>query len=135
MRGGGAGGFCLRIIAVSHPWLSTNHADPEGHMLRSLARVLHVFIKDRHYGAGGTYGVVIPFCSLYQPAATAPLTMEQASLHEMALDGICDVFAHPHTVTFILPTLPEDVYDGMTARYYLRSTERGWAFLECAAAS
>lgn len=47
MRGGGAGGFCLRVIGVSMPWLTTRHPDPKGLHLQKLSRVIDCFVKDR----------------------------------------------------------------------------------------
>jgi hypothetical protein len=100
LRAGAAGGFCLRVAAVAMVWRTAEHPDPEGATLRQLARFLDLMTKDRHHGAGGTYGVFIDVCSLtrFGVCAPPPSPLEAELLLTRALPAWSPFFAHPHTI-------------------------------------
>ena len=53
-------GFCLRVIAVSHPWQQPDHPDPKEVNLTLLAKVLERFLTAKGHQGGGkgtTYAV------------------------------------------------------------------------------
>ncbi|MDC0525770.1 hypothetical protein OAO87_02130, partial [bacterium] len=135
----------LRIIVVSHAWLTPWHPDPHGNNLRLLAIALRMMVDDRHDGADApdelqTYAVMIDFCSAHQKGKCGEArTTQEHALFTRALHGMGDWYSHQDTTVIKLTKLPEgypigfDFPDGMvanTADY----AGRGWCFEEASVA-
>ena len=118
---------CLRIISVSHPWLTPDHPDPRGENLRLLAATLRAVLRKW----GGPWGVFIDFMSLHQKVRTA----EEQGLFAGGLRTLSCWYSHPRLTVVKITKLPRDYPTGLhfpagstpnTADYY----ERGWCYCE-----
>lgn len=107
----------LRVLAVSMPRLSGEHPDPTGVLLRRLGRVLDSFVEDD----GGSYGVLLPYCSVSPPA-------DDGERYERALHGLASIYGHTAIPVLLLPALPADVdASGAASAAY---AVLGWSLFE-----
>jgi hypothetical protein len=107
----------LRVLAVSMPRLSGEHPDPAGVLLRRLGRVLDSFVEDY----GGSYGVLLPYCSVSPPA-------DDGERYERALHGLASIYGHTAIPVLLLPALPADVdASGAASAAY---AVLGWSLFE-----
>jgi hypothetical protein len=91
----GDGIACLRVIALSHPWLHPHHPDPHGSNLQRLARALALLLAERplfpggQTWGGGTYGIFLDFMSLHQKGPHGEeRTATEAELFKRALGNM-----------------------------------------------
>ena len=136
----------LRIVVVSHAWLTPWHPDPRGDNLRLLATALKLMVEDKYDHDDEapdelrTYAVMIDFCSAHQKgnAGEQRDALEDA-LFNKALSGMGEWYSHQETTVVKLTKLPEgypngfDFPEGMvanTADY----DGRGWCFEEASVA-
>ena len=135
----------LRLVAVSHAWLTPLHPDPRGDSLRLLATALELLL--RHLDNEGdepdelrTYGVMLDFCSAVQKgAAGEPRSAQEGALFTRALTQMGDWYSHQETIVLKLTKMPERYPEGFefpagcvanTADY----SGRGWCFEEASVA-
>jgi len=132
----------VRIVAVSYPWCTKDHPDPEGFHLKKLGSVLEYWIKDKQYvfmkdgepdgrvggrcvymlalGKEQEVAVFLDWCSLYQ----APRSEEQQASFERALKNINVWYASCVTDVWLLTQMPAGLGE-------LRSYDaRGWTSFE-----
>ena len=137
----GFGRSSLRIIVVSHAWLHPNHPDPRGESLRLLARVLTEYMKGWGQFKGGTYGVFLDYCSLFQKGKIGEeRTATEAALFQAALGSMDGWYSHPRTTVLKITKLPPGYPHGFdfptgveanTASY----DGRGWCYTESSVAN
>lgn len=137
----GFGRSSLRIIVVSHAWLHPNHPDPRGESLRLLARVLTEYMKGWGQFKGGTYGVFLDYCSLFQKGKVGEeRTATEAALFKAALGSMDGWYSHPRTTVLKITKLPPGYPHGFdfptgveanTASY----DGRGWCYTESSVAN
>lgn len=125
----------LRILAVSYPWLTSQHPDPRGDHLKLLAAVLRRFLTD----VGGTYAVFLDFISLYQRDATGFRTEEESRMMKVALSQLSDIYAHQYAYVLKITKQPADYPDGVGFENAAGSNiapyaQRGWCFTEASMA-
>lgn len=129
----------LRVVAVSHMWLTPLHPDPYGTTLQLLARVLSTFLA-----AGDSFtklGVFFDYCSLLQhpdPENGIFRTAAEDDLFRQGLGGLASLYSHQYTFVFKVTTLPTGYPNGYAlpagagvAAY----DSRGWCFTESSWAS
>ncbi len=100
-------GYCLRVIAVSHPWQQPDHPDPKEVNLTLLAKVLERFIADKTWGEDYTYACFFDFMSCFQKGPDGTRTDNEMALFGKALSNMMVWYAHPKTMTFKLTRLPK----------------------------
>ena len=142
----------LRILVVSHMWLTPGHPDPNGDTLKRLASLLKVFLSHTsHSGESAfrTFGVFWDWGSLHQHAggkrrrAKGTLTRwrrrrsaEEDRLFAQALGSLALLYAHPFTHVVKVTSFPERYpagYMGVPAdARYAGYGDRGWTFTESA---
>ena len=100
--------YCLRVIAVSHPWQQPDHPDPKEVNLTLFAKVLERFIegKGSYEGGGGTYACFFDFMSCFQKGPDGKRTDKEMALFGKALSNMMVWCRHP-TLTFKLTRLPK----------------------------
>ena len=135
-----------RILCVSWPWLHPLHPDPRADHLRTLARALEMFLRDRIFQTHhSTYAVFLDWCCIPQlpctpdeheggaggatsSQRTARRTEAEEELYTRAIEGMGDLFAHRCTVTLALTPLPTDYPHGFT--FSEKAAIAGAAYLE-----
>jgi hypothetical protein len=148
----------LPVVCMSHCWLDTDHPDPRGHNLGSMARALLIMLSYDQLGepAYPRLGVFYDFCSLHQrcrdkscqpqrklvvatpgevqaPGTGGILALE-ADLFARSLDSLGVFYAHPATTVMLMTSaFPADYVD---AQLYSGPCVdgaylgRGWCFCE-----
>jgi len=103
----------LPVIALSCPWRTKQHPDPDGDTLRRVGSGLRALAND-WYNRGQRFGVFWDFLSLHQhpdPAHRQVRTAEENRLFRQGLGCLGRLFAHPHTTVLRTASYPEG-YDG-----------------------
>ena len=114
---------------------ASQHPDPKGQNLMTLARALRGYMKLYH-DEPGLYAVFLDFASLHQKGPHGEArTDAQAFLFGRALGSLSEWYSHPNTTVFKLTTLPVGYPDGFhfpagvtpnTADYSGRGWVSGW---------
>ena len=91
----GFGGGALRVIAVSHAWLQPDQPDPRGDTLRALAAALTLFVEDTIFGFPGTFGVLLDYASLMQPAIDGTPRTDDEQVRAISLTHLT-LISHLH---------------------------------------
>ena len=140
----------LEIAVVSYCWISRDHPDPSGYHLETLASLCRFFLQgsfenaqesyvtEDYYmtrdvlrkqgycfgsGDGRPVGVFLDWMSVPQDKPQGSRTTDETSRFEKALTNINIWYAHNHTITWRLTTLPE----GLSRPGY---EESGWTTFE-----
>lgn len=126
----------MRIISISHCWLTKAHPDPKGLQLRRIvAEMDSLWINDEDL-------VFYDWCSLYQDddvtleprdpgAVPQRRTSEQKHCFDRALKGMELLFCHDKVEVIVIPEEPEEQYGKEKAGYW----SRGWCFFELCVAN
>lgn len=124
----------LRILCLSHMWLTPDHPDPRGDNLRAIAEVLETFVNDRF--SGGTWAVFLDYASLPQLGCRGEARgPAEELLLSRGLQSLASLYSHPCTWTLKLTKLPADYPHAFglahgtvpnTASY----DDRGWCWTE-----
>jgi len=134
-----SGEYGLKVIALSYPWLSKEHPDPEGANLRRVAQALKAILNDTqpraHYPNGLRFGVFWDYLSLYQhpsPANGIMRTETEQALFKEGLGCLSAIYGHHNTKVLQLTTFPagyvkESLPEGTNTSEYL---DRGWCYAE-----
>ncbi|EOD34394.1 hypothetical protein EMIHUDRAFT_98771 [Emiliania huxleyi CCMP1516] len=127
----------LPVAALSYPWLTKDHPDPNGDNLRRVAQALKALLSGPN--AFRRLGVFWDFLSLHQhpdPANGVVRTEEQNTLFKQGLGCLGTLYSHPQTTVLRLTSLPaghkEDQLMGANVAKYF---DRGWCFTEASWAS
>ena len=135
----------LRVVAVSHAWLTPHHPDPHGDSLRVLATALELFVRALDDDTDEpdelrTYAVMLDFCSAMQKGvAGESRSAHEGALFARALSQMGDWYSHQETIVLKLTRMPERYPEGFefpagcvanTADY----SGRGWCFEEASVA-
>ena len=135
----------LRVVVVSHAWLTPLHPDPRGENLRLLAAALELLVRGLEDdtdepGELRTYAVMIDFCSALQKGAAGEArSAAEGALFVKALSQMGDWYSHPETIVVKLTRMPDRYPEGYefpagtvpnTADY----GGRGWCFEEASVA-
>ena len=130
----------LPVAALSYPWLTKAHPDPDGANLRRVAKALKALLNPGIGGESGVtclarLGVFWDFGSLYQhpdPANRVLRTEAENALFTQGLGCLGTLYSHECTTVLRLTSFPEghkmeDQGEGTnTAAYF----QRGWCFTE-----
>ena len=128
----------LPIIAISYPWLTPSHPDPQGEHLQLVARVLATLFRgtsrlQQRARRAGRWGVFWDFGSLHQHREGVPRTPEETALFQEGLSTLGTIYSHPWTWVFRLTALPPgfpDKYELSAGANVATYNERGWTFVE-----
>uniref|UniRef100_A0A0G4H701 Uncharacterized protein n=1 Tax=Chromera velia CCMP2878 TaxID=1169474 RepID=A0A0G4H701_9ALVE len=118
-------GAPFKLVAVSYPWLSKEHSDPDGFRLRSVLEQL-----DKHWwaqeGSSVTVFVFWDYLSLFQRAPGGKHTDAPHTVLEKGLHKIDIIYSSPHTHVIRSMKVSESAPN---ATPYI---ERGWCWFESA---
>lgn len=119
------------IVAISHCWLTEDHPDPDGVLLRTLTPIIDAYMKSMSmYGGEFEGAFFFAWCSLFQPChvkngdghyvrqRTPHLTREQTALHQQALENMDIWYTHQQTEVWMLT----QSFSGQELAY----NDRGW---------
>uniref|UniRef100_A0A0G4GJZ2 Uncharacterized protein n=1 Tax=Chromera velia CCMP2878 TaxID=1169474 RepID=A0A0G4GJZ2_9ALVE len=118
-------GAPFKLLAVSYPWLSQEHPDPEGFRLRSVLEQL-----EKHWwaqeGSPVTVFVFWDYLSLFQHPPGGRRTDAQDALFKEGLSKMDLIYSSPHTHVIRSTAVPE------SAANPTKYIERGWCWFESA---
>ena len=107
----------FRLFAISYPWLTTSHPDPDGFHLRTIGALLAAYCA--YVKSNGSDDVVfLDFCSLDQ----SPRSDEEGGRFKRGLGAINLIYAHQISYVLCLTVVPQGTDRGYDAR--------GWCFFE-----
>ncbi|EOD05047.1 hypothetical protein EMIHUDRAFT_250346 [Emiliania huxleyi CCMP1516] len=129
----------LSILALSYPWLTPEHPDPDGANLCRVAKALEALINDEDEEIL-RFGVFWDYLSLHQhpdPANGIMRTEAENALFKKGLGYLGTLYSHQHTTVLRLTSFPEghrkeDQREGANVAEYF---DRGWCFTENALSS
>uniref|UniRef100_A0A0K6SB05 Uncharacterized protein n=1 Tax=Chromera velia CCMP2878 TaxID=1169474 RepID=A0A0K6SB05_9ALVE len=116
-------GAPFKLVAVSYPWLSREHPDPEGFRLRSVVEQLDQYWWAQEGSLVSAY-VFWDFLSLYQHPPGSKRTSEQDALFKAGLSKMDVIYSSPHTHVI----RSTDVPSANPTPY----SDRGWCYFEAA---
>uniref|UniRef100_A0A0G4H230 Uncharacterized protein n=1 Tax=Chromera velia CCMP2878 TaxID=1169474 RepID=A0A0G4H230_9ALVE len=118
-------GASFKLVAVSYPWLSKEHPDPDGFRLRSVLEQL-----DKHWwaqeGSPVTAFVFWDYLSLFQHPPDSRRTAAEDVLFKEGLSKMDLIYSSPHTHVIRSTAVPESASNPTP---YI---ERGWCWFESA---
>uniref|UniRef100_A0A0G4FF66 Uncharacterized protein n=1 Tax=Chromera velia CCMP2878 TaxID=1169474 RepID=A0A0G4FF66_9ALVE len=118
-------GAPFKLVAVSYPWLSQEHPDPEGFRLRSVLKHL-----DKQWwaqdGSPVTVFVFWDYLSLFQHPPGERRTDAQDALFKEGLCKMDLIYSSPHTHVIRSTAVPE------SAANPTKCVDRGWCWFESA---
>lgn len=129
----------VELLAISYPWLTKRHPDPEGWHLAIVQHFLRLyFTLENKGGARGMYdrpplgqgkrvAVFWDWMSLFQATHPGGQTQDQMASFIRALTNINVWYAHSKTMVWRLTKLPPAPRPGHGVNPYDR---RGWCFFE-----
>ena len=131
------------VLAISYPWLTKEHPDPEGWHLAIIQHFLRLFFTleskgcDKDYknvtrpptGQGKRVAIFWDWMSLFQANHSGGQTEEQRAAFKRALGNINIWYANCETMVWRQTKLPPAPRPGHDINPYDR---RGWCFFELA---
>lgn len=112
-------GKCF-LCNVSYSWLSPTHPDPN---MFHLPRLVHIFAKFQKLWGIKDFGVILDFCSLWQPDGVRDQRSDAVKAeYELSLEDLNVPYGHRAVTSFLLTDVPpeeERKYDS-----------RGWTLFE-----
>uniref|UniRef100_A0A0G4HY28 Uncharacterized protein n=1 Tax=Chromera velia CCMP2878 TaxID=1169474 RepID=A0A0G4HY28_9ALVE len=118
-------GAPFKLIAISYPWLSREHPDPEGFRLRSVVKQLehHWWVQE---GSPVKTFVFWDFMSLFQHPPGGRRTDAEDALFKQGLGKMDVIYSSSHTYVLRSTAVPKSAAN---ATPYL---DRGWCWFESA---
>uniref|UniRef100_A0A0G4I4Q6 Uncharacterized protein n=1 Tax=Chromera velia CCMP2878 TaxID=1169474 RepID=A0A0G4I4Q6_9ALVE len=118
-------GAPFKLVAISYPWLSKEHPDPDSFRLRSVLEQL-----DKHWWAqeGSPLPVFVfwDYLSLFQHPPNGRRTDDQDAKFKAGLSKMDLIYSSPHTHVIRSTTVPES-FSNPTPY-----ADRGWCWFESA---
>ena len=128
----------VEVLAVSHPWLTDEHPDPDRWNIKTVIHFLRFFFtlennardafsrpkpSEPPAGRGKRVAIFWDWMSLYQEHGPGGRTEAQDASFKRALKNIDVWYANVHTMVWCLSRLPPD---------HVHASPRGWCFFETA---
>uniref|UniRef100_A0A0G4I6K2 Uncharacterized protein n=1 Tax=Chromera velia CCMP2878 TaxID=1169474 RepID=A0A0G4I6K2_9ALVE len=118
-------GSAFKLVAISYPWLSGEHPDPDGFRVRQVLQQLEQQWWAREDSPVEVF-VFWDYLSLFQHPPTGRRTDEEETLFKKALSQMDFIYSNAHTSVIQSKQLPE------TAANPTKYDDRGWCWFESA---